>query len=225
MAHALGRRARGPAARAASTRRRRRPSTPWSRAASRTSRSPISPAAAPSGRSSSRSAPACSIPRPDSETPDRGGGRAFRRCAGRSASSISAPARARCCSPRSTNGRRRRGLGVDASEDGARLCPPQRASPRAEFRLGDWGEGLDERFDLILCNPPYVEAGADLPPDVAAGSRPPRSMPAPTGSTPIAALAPQLRPPARAGRHRLPRDRRRPGARRCARSSPPRVSR
>ena len=24
-----------------------------------------------------------------------------------------------------------------------------------------------ERFDLILCNPPYVETGADLPPDVA----------------------------------------------------------
>jgi release factor glutamine methyltransferase len=38
---------------------------------------------------------------------------------------------------------------------------------RAEFRSGDWGQGLDERFDLILCNPPYVQAGADLPPSVA----------------------------------------------------------
>lgn len=27
---------------------------------------------------------------------------------------------------------------------------------RASFRQGDWGAGLDERFDLVLCNPPYV---------------------------------------------------------------------
>jgi release factor glutamine methyltransferase len=58
------------------------------------------------------------------------------------------------------------GLGVDASE--AALSYARRnGNPRAEFRLGDWGEGISERFDLILCNPPYVEAGADLPPDVA----------------------------------------------------------
>ena len=29
---------------------------------------------------------------------------------------------------------------------------------RANFRLGDWGEGLSERFDLILSNPPYIAA-------------------------------------------------------------------
>jgi release factor glutamine methyltransferase len=58
------------------------------------------------------------------------------------------------------------GLGVDASE--AALAYARRnAIPRAEFRLGNWGEGLDERFDLILCNPPYIEAAAALPPDVA----------------------------------------------------------
>ena len=38
---------------------------------------------------------------------------------------------------------------------------------RATFRNGDWTTGLDERFDLILCNPPYVEASAALPRDVA----------------------------------------------------------
>lgn len=38
---------------------------------------------------------------------------------------------------------------------------------RAEWRGGDWGEGLDERFELILCNPPYVERGAALDPEVA----------------------------------------------------------
>jgi len=58
------------------------------------------------------------------------------------------------------------GLGVDASAD-ALAYARRNAVPRAEFRLGDWAEGLDERFDLILCNPPYVEDGAALPPDVA----------------------------------------------------------
>jgi release factor glutamine methyltransferase len=58
------------------------------------------------------------------------------------------------------------GLGVDASEE-ALAFARRNGNPRAEFRLGDWGAGIDERFDLILCNPPYVEAGAELPPDVA----------------------------------------------------------
>jgi release factor glutamine methyltransferase len=58
------------------------------------------------------------------------------------------------------------GLGIDASGE-ALAYARRNATPRAEFRLGNWGEGLDEMFDLILCNPPYVEAGAALPPDVA----------------------------------------------------------
>jgi release factor glutamine methyltransferase len=58
------------------------------------------------------------------------------------------------------------GLGVDASEEALEYAR-RNAIPRAAFRQGDWGEGLDERFDLILCNPPYIETGADLPPDVA----------------------------------------------------------
>jgi release factor glutamine methyltransferase len=59
------------------------------------------------------------------------------------------------------------GLGIDASE--AALAYARRnAIPRAEFRLGDWDDGVDERFDLILANPPYVESEAALPPDVAA---------------------------------------------------------
>ena len=37
---------------------------------------------------------------------------------------------------------------------------------RVKFRLGDWADGLDERFDLILCNPPYIAEGADLGPGV-----------------------------------------------------------
>jgi release factor glutamine methyltransferase len=64
-----------------------------------------------------------------------------------------------------------RGLGVDAS-DQALAYARRNASRlglagRAEFRLGDWAEGLVGRFDLVLCNPPYVEAGAALPRDVS----------------------------------------------------------
>jgi release factor glutamine methyltransferase len=63
------------------------------------------------------------------------------------------------------------GLGVDAS-DAALAYARRNASrlgigDRAEFRLGDWAEGIDERFDLVLCNPPYVAAGAETGPGVA----------------------------------------------------------
>jgi len=63
------------------------------------------------------------------------------------------------------------GLGIDASpralayaERNAREFGMQE---RARFRIGDWADEIDERFDLVLCNPPYIEADAALPPDVA----------------------------------------------------------
>lgn len=64
------------------------------------------------------------------------------------------------------------GLGVDASQTAltfaSRNANRLGFSDRAEFRQGDWCEGLERRFDIILCNPPYVEAGAELPRDVVA---------------------------------------------------------
>ncbi len=64
-----------------------------------------------------------------------------------------------------------RGLGVDESPEALAYASRNAAAlglaDRAEFREGDWAEGLDARFDLILCNPPYIEAGASLPLDVA----------------------------------------------------------
>lgn len=64
-----------------------------------------------------------------------------------------------------------RGLGIDRSERAlafaSRNAERLGLGGRADFRLGDWGEGLDQRFDLVLANPPYVEAGARLAPEVA----------------------------------------------------------
>ena len=33
---------------------------------------------------------------------------------------------------------------------------------RADFRIGDWAEGLVSQFDVVVTNPPYI-AGADIP--------------------------------------------------------------
>ncbi|RYD97185.1 MAG: peptide chain release factor N(5)-glutamine methyltransferase [Sphingomonadales bacterium] len=63
-----------------------------------------------------------------------------------------------------------RGLGVDRSEaaleyarDNARRLG---MADRAEFRLGDWGAGIDAAFDLILCNPPYIGTAEEIGEDV-----------------------------------------------------------
>ncbi len=65
---------------------------------------------------------------------------------------------------------RARGLGVDASPAALAVAVGNARAlgfgHRAVFANGDWGQGLRQRFDLILCNPPYVEADADLAPDV-----------------------------------------------------------
>jgi release factor glutamine methyltransferase len=62
------------------------------------------------------------------------------------------------------------GLGVDRSDaalDQARAnAAVLRLADRAAFRLGDWAAGIDERFDLVLANPPYVAVDADLPDEV-----------------------------------------------------------
>lgn len=63
-----------------------------------------------------------------------------------------------------------RGLGIDRSEQALALARRNAerlgVSRRAEFRAGDWGNGVKDRFDLILCNPPYVESEAPLAPDI-----------------------------------------------------------
>ncbi|HMI41351.1 MAG TPA: peptide chain release factor N(5)-glutamine methyltransferase [Sphingomicrobium sp.] len=64
------------------------------------------------------------------------------------------------------------GIGIDRSQaalDQARGNAAQLGlAARADFSIGDWARGITERFDLILCNPPYVATGAELGPGVAA---------------------------------------------------------
>jgi release factor glutamine methyltransferase len=62
------------------------------------------------------------------------------------------------------------GLGIDASQAALEIAKANANAlglePRARFALGNWAEGIADRFDLILCNPPYVESDAVLPADV-----------------------------------------------------------
>jgi len=37
---------------------------------------------------------------------------------------------------------------------------------RVRWKLGNWAEGIGDRFDLILCNPPYIADDAQLGPGV-----------------------------------------------------------
>lgn len=64
-----------------------------------------------------------------------------------------------------------RGLGVDRSPGALAVARGNAGAlgfgGRATFMEGDWADAIGARFDLILCNPPYVETGAILPPQVA----------------------------------------------------------
>lgn len=65
------------------------------------------------------------------------------------------------------------GLGVDISPAALAVAAANAArhglADRADFREGHWGEGIDGSFDLIVSNPPYIEADAipRLQPEVA----------------------------------------------------------
>lgn len=64
------------------------------------------------------------------------------------------------------------GLGIDLSPDAVATATGNAArngvAERAAFRQGNWTAGIDERFDLILSNPPYIGSAeiAGLDPNV-----------------------------------------------------------
>ncbi len=63
------------------------------------------------------------------------------------------------------------GIGVDVSRQALSYAASNARrldlEPRAELRVGNWAKGISQRFDLILCNPPYVAEGAELGAGVA----------------------------------------------------------
>lgn len=58
------------------------------------------------------------------------------------------------------------GLGIDSSRAALEFAKANARrlglAPRAHLRLGNWADGVTERFDLVLCNPPYVATTAAL---------------------------------------------------------------
>ena len=89
------------------------------------------------------------------------------------------------------------GLGVDVSRQALVLCVGQCAPARLRSAgrssgSGNWAAGLVEKFDLILCNPPYVAEGAELGPGVREFEPDEALFAGERASTPIATLAPQL---------------------------------
>jgi release factor glutamine methyltransferase len=62
------------------------------------------------------------------------------------------------------------GLGIEASDIALTFARANAVAlgvaPRATFRAGDWANGVEGPFDLVLSNPPYVEVDAVLAPEV-----------------------------------------------------------
>ena len=63
------------------------------------------------------------------------------------------------------------GIGIDSSRRALSYATANARrlglESRVRFMRGDWAKGIDETFDLVLCNPPYVAVGAELGPGVA----------------------------------------------------------
>lgn len=90
------------------------------------------------------------------------------------------------------------GLGVDRSEAALAVAQANAerlgSADRARFGHGDWAAGLDGPFDLILCNPPYVESDAELPPQVARHEPAGALFAGPDGLDDYRRVLPQLAP-------------------------------
>ncbi len=58
------------------------------------------------------------------------------------------------------------GVGIDVSDTALAIAQRNAerlgVASRAQFRRGDWTEGLDRRFDLVIANPPYISAREHL---------------------------------------------------------------
>ncbi|HEU4967329.1 peptide chain release factor N(5)-glutamine methyltransferase [Sphingomonas sp.] len=90
-----------------------------------------------------------------------------------------------------------RGLGIDRSAAALAVARGNAErlgfGNRVRFVQGSWADALAARFDLILCNPPYVEAEATLAPDVADYEPSAALYAGPDGLDDYRRLVPQLR--------------------------------
>ena len=65
------------------------------------------------------------------------------------------------------------GIGIDISEAAVSVAEANAAhlglSDQSRFQIGNWGQGLDDTFDIIVSNPPYIPAAdiEGLAPEVA----------------------------------------------------------
>ena len=88
------------------------------------------------------------------------------------------------------------GLGVDSSRRALSYASANSRrlgfEKRAKFKIGDWAAGIDETFDLILCNPPYVAEDEALGAGVAEHEPEEALFAGPEGLDSIRRLAPEI---------------------------------
>ncbi len=88
------------------------------------------------------------------------------------------------------------GIGIDASPEALAYAERNAAAlgmaDRATLECGDWLESREARFDLILCNPPYIAADAALPPEVSDYEPAAALFAGPDGLNAYRVLAPQI---------------------------------
>lgn len=88
------------------------------------------------------------------------------------------------------------GLGIDVSRSALSYASANARrlafEARLKLKIGNWADGIDESFDLILCNPPYVAEGAELGPGVREFEPDEALFAGETGLDAYRILAPQL---------------------------------
>jgi release factor glutamine methyltransferase len=88
------------------------------------------------------------------------------------------------------------GIGVDSSRQALSYAEANArrlgVEKRAHFAFGNWGKGIDQRFDLLLCNPPYVARDEPLGAGVAEHEPAEALFAGPQGLDSIRALAPHV---------------------------------
>lgn len=88
------------------------------------------------------------------------------------------------------------GIGIDSSRRALTYASANArrlgVDKRAKLKIGDWADGIDERFDLILCNPPYVAEHEPLGAGVAEYEPEEALFAGPEGLESIGRVAPEI---------------------------------